>query len=184
MEKRLFISIPISGDISEILEECGKNVRVESIRWIPKQNIHITLYFLGDVKEDFIPNLVQNLEQLYSKTKNFNLSFEKITFAPPNKQASMIWAQFHKNSNYESLLKQTEDVIKKSLNRTTQYNSKELIPHITLARFKIPINTKIFHLKQPQIPELQIDSCKLMESELNSNGSIYTTIAKFSFNKS
>jgi RNA 2',3'-cyclic 3'-phosphodiesterase len=184
MEKRLFISIPLTSEILEILESYGKRVRLENIRWISKQNLHITLYFLGDVKEALIPTLVQNLQDLYLNTKPFVLNFEKITFAPPNRRANMIWAQFHKNLNYESLLKQTDAVVKKSIEINAQYNAKELIPHTTMARFKIFINPQEFQLKQPQIPDFQVNSCELVESTLNSNGSIYTTIEKFSFNKS
>ncbi len=81
-------------------------------------------------------------------------------------------------------LKQTDDIVKKSLEIKAQYNSKELIPHVTMARFKIFINPQELQLKQPQVPDFQVNSCELVESELNSNGSIYTTIEKFSFNKS
>lgn len=202
MEKRLFIAIPLSQEILESLGEYKKGVRIPNVRWIPKDNLHITLYFLGDTKEELIPNLVDKLKSAYSAIKAFDLIFEKITFAPPNKDARMIWAQFQKNTNYENLVKLAGEVVKSVTQNIQTYNAKDLIPHVTLARLKFPLDPSAFVktsaryspppllakankiiLKQPEISDLHVSSCQLFESELNSNGSIYTLISEFYFNK-
>lgn len=183
MEKRLFIAIPLSQEILENLEEYKKAVRFPNVRWIPKDNLHITLYFLGDTKEELIPNLVEKLKSAYSAIKEFDLIFEKITFAPPNRDARMIWAQFQKNINYENLVKLTAEIVKAVTQNVQTYNAKDLIPHVTLARFKFPLDATKIILKQSVVQNLHISACQLFESELNSNGSIYTLISEFNFNK-
>jgi RNA 2',3'-cyclic 3'-phosphodiesterase len=183
MEKRLFIAIPLSEKILEALEEHKKRIQVQNIRWISKNNLHITLYFLGDTKEEIIPNLVEKLKSTYESVNPFDLIFEKITFAPPNRDARMIWAQFQKNSHYENLVKLTDQTVKAVTQNITTYTAKDLIPHATLVRFKFPLDPNKIILKQPEIQNLHVCSCQLFESELNSGGSIYKLISEFNFNK-
>lgn len=183
MEKRLFIAIPLSQEVLESLEEYKKQTRIQNVRWIPKNKLHITLYFLGDTKEEHIPNLVEKLKDAYSAIKEFYLIFEKIAFAPPNRNARMIWAQFQKNTNYENLVKLTDKVVKAATQNIQAYNAKDLIPHVTLARFNFFLDPTKIILKQPVVQNLHISACQLFESELNSNGSIYKLISEFNFNK-
>ncbi len=186
MEKRLFLSIQLPEPTKEILDSYKKiPAHPELVEgWTKKENLHVTLYFLGKIEEEIIPNLIDSLNSKYKNIKPFMLKFEKITFAPPNKKARMIWAQFEKNKDYQHLFDATPRAVQNFLNNNQIINkTKEQIPHVTLARFRIPININKIDLKQPKISDLQVNSCQLMESQLNSEGPIYSTLATFSFDK-
>lgn len=181
MKKRLFIAIPLSEEILEQLESYKHYLNLKNIHWMSKQNLHITLYFLGNVKEEEIPDLIDRLNSALIGTKAFSLIFEKITFAPPNKESRMIWAQFKNNKNYDQISRLTYNAIHKFADNKEDPEEKTIIPHVTLARFRNLFNANNITLEQPEIPKLEVKSCFLMESELNSNGSIYSTVATFFF---
>ena len=184
MKKRLFLAIPLSEEIKNELDKYKNETVLESIRWIPSKNLHITLYFLGDVKEEEIPELIDDVNSALLNTKSFSLIFEKMTFAPPNETPRMIWVQFKKHKNYDELCRILYNAAHKFSNRPTSKpdDSKENIAHITIARFKKEQGTQGTNLKQPQITNLVVKSCHLMESKPNSDGSVYSTVATFFLN--
>ncbi|MFA5075021.1 MAG: RNA 2',3'-cyclic phosphodiesterase [Candidatus Babeliales bacterium] len=181
MKKRLFLAINFDDQILKKLAEYKKLVKFANVNWTKKENLHITVYFIGNLKTLLIPDLIENLNQVFSKTENFILEFDKILFAPPNHTAHMIWAQFKFNKNYEKLVQNVSKEINQNFNLQQNNNFKDFIPHITLARFKKVICTENIRLNQLKISNLLIDSCDLMESELNSTGPVYSKIITFKF---
>ena len=181
MKKRLFIAIPLSEEVLNQLEAYNYSLNLKNLRRMPKQNLHITVYFLGDVEEAEISDLIDRLNCALIGVKAFSLIFEEITFAPPNQQPRMIWAQFKNNKNYDKLSRITYNAIHKFAGVKEDPEEKTIIPHITLARFRYLFNADNTKLEQPKISNLEVKSCLLMESELNSNGSIYSTVATFFF---
>ena len=49
MKKRLFLAIPLTEEIKSELDKYKNEMGLEGVRWIPSENLHVTLYFLGDV---------------------------------------------------------------------------------------------------------------------------------------
>jgi len=180
MKKRLFISINIPNEIKKELEIVQKQIDIKDIKWVSINNLHITIYFLGTIEEKLIPILIDKLNSQLSHIKRFILKFDKILFAPPNTKSRMIWAQFYKNNEYENLYKKINNVIQDIIDKSdTTNNNKELIPHITLARFNKSLPD--IKIKQPKIKDLIIDSYQLMESNVVDNNRVYSTIANFKF---
>ena len=179
MKKRLFIAIPLTQEILEELNSYKKQTKIENARWTAPQNLHITLYFLGSIEEEEIPDLVDRLNASLIKTKRFSLTFQNLTLAPPNKQPSMIWAQFESNKHYEQLCNKIYNSIHKYASKSEPDKSHEIIPHITLARFKNTITP--IDLTQTELSNFTVKACHLMESKLNSDGLVYSTIATFFF---
>ena len=56
--KRLFIAAPISRELKNRIKEIEQRTHL-SIPWIPLENLHLTLLFLGDVEEERI-SLIQD----------------------------------------------------------------------------------------------------------------------------
>ena len=65
-EKRLFIGIPASKEIQPILFDIQSSIEYNpiQIRWVHPENIHMTLFFLGNVPLADIPKLTTALEEM------------------------------------------------------------------------------------------------------------------------
>ncbi len=172
--KRLFISIPLSENWLDLFERNKKEHLHQPIRWIEKENLHITVHFIGETSEAEIPTMREKLKQISLESPPFSLEFSKIDSAPPGKHKRMIWAYFLPSKPFENLVLRIQSVI----GGEGAVESHEPLPHATLARFK-PLR----QLKFPQIqmPKqiLTVDQFDLEQSELLPAGARYTLLESF-----
>ena len=59
--KRVFIGIPVGNQIKPILPLLKSTVNCKSsiIKWLPIENIHLTLSFVGDISNSNISEFIQ-----------------------------------------------------------------------------------------------------------------------------
>src|SRR3989344_4777205 len=172
MKKRLFIAFDLTDQVRSKL----KLFPDPRLRIVSKDNLHITVLFLGYVDEDKIPEIKEAIKKISQEFTPINFKFKENIFAPPGKQFRMIWALFEKNSNYIKLTTQ----LTKSLNEFKPAVNKQTYIHITLARFNKPLTKK--DLERIKLPEVFIEDFKakkiiLYESILRSSGAVYKKIS-------
>ncbi|MFQ5335389.1 MAG: RNA 2',3'-cyclic phosphodiesterase, partial [Flavobacteriales bacterium] len=91
-KKRLFSGIEIPENIKSELTLLSTGITERAnLRFVPPENMHITLQFYGNVPEEDIPDLKRHLEQASANTKPFELPFSKL-LCFPEKKPRMIWA--------------------------------------------------------------------------------------------
>jgi len=186
MIRRLFFAIKLPDKIKEEIFLKQQEVRsyfTSEIKWVEKENLHITLIFLGMMKEE-------KIEKIISKTKEvekspFKLTFQKLNYFPPNKKkAKLIWASGHSRG-----LSDLEGEIKRKIfPHFKDNNKKEVIPHITLGRIRLWDFRRIPFEEIPEIEQelnlsFEIDSFDLIESKLNKKGPSYNTLERFNLKK-
>lgn len=180
MKKRLFVSIKLPESFVKAFDQCLEQENLKGIKVTPLQNFHLTVYFLGYLEEKLIPQVKIRLKEVFLKTKPFKIIFQKIIFAPPRETPRMIWAQFQ-SPNFKALVATVGKTLDEFLKPRYKIKKKQILPHVTLARFK---QTKIFKtvkLKEPKIKEKKfvVDCCSLMESKLKRSGPVYFLIENF-----
>jgi len=181
IKKRIFLAIPLTKDFCEMFAQYRTFfASKKGIRWIPRENLHITVCFLGYVLESDLGKIIRKMENIFSKTKPFDLEFNQITLAPPGKLFSMIWAEFLSNEEYEKIDAALQKNLREFLAKRPL--KRQIIPHVTLARFEKPIK-KILNLPEIMLKNhlLRVSSCSLMESRLSKTGAEYSVIKTFSF---
>lgn len=184
---RLFIAIPLSKYLRKELEGYVKQYAgVQDVRWTAVQNLHITVQFLGEVDEQDIPSLVEKLDSLAQKIESFQITFQDISFAPPNKEPRMIWANFTEKGQYSKLVyavsEAADEFIPHNLH-DEQVMRKARHPHITLARFKDPNTARSLEIIPLIVKKdtINVGSFELWESTLTPNGPQYRVARKYRF---
>ena len=70
---RTFLALELSQTVRNKLSEHAKLIsgheKLQQIRWLPKENYHLTLSFLGNVEYVLISSLQLNLDQYLSSNK-------------------------------------------------------------------------------------------------------------------
>ena len=152
--KRVFIAINLKEEIKQELESLKQEIVFENevIKWVKKDNFHITLEFLGNMKEEDIPNLVEKTEKKLKDVKSFTLKTEKICY--DNIPPKIIWVKVKEN-----------EIVKNN-------------PHITLGRIRTWAWKRIEIEERPEIErdveiEFEVDSIEIMESVLKRQGPEY-----------
>jgi RNA 2',3'-cyclic 3'-phosphodiesterase len=132
---RLFYALPPCAGVLPALAELKKQLSEnEKIRWIPEENLHLTLFFIGEVDADKVAPLIETMDSFLNKLKPFILEFDSIRAVGGRKgKSSMIWFQMKHEAFAETVQKLFQ--LTQPLCDTIMKFSKP-VPHITLARIK------------------------------------------------
>ena len=90
---RSFIAIPLpnrlQSAVGTILDSLSDDL--SGVQWVPSDNVHLTLKFLGDVPDRDIPDVCKTLRQCRSKLKPFSLHLEGTGAFPSIDRPRVIW---------------------------------------------------------------------------------------------
>ncbi len=183
MQKRLFISLPVDDSWKKIFEESLKDIAAsEWLRITPSNDLHVTLFFLGNVEEELIPEIEDALTDIASIQNDFTLSLNKIHLAPEGERPTMIWARLGDDMQFKILAGRAREELAYILGSTEE---PEQIAHVTLARFNkqaaAPKELAPIIKSGHEGKKLQVSSMKLVESKMTKNGAVLVEISTFTF---
>ena len=182
MRHRVFIAINLPAEVKEKLSSYQFRWPELPARWTKKENLHITLLFLGYVRDEELLGIFETVKEAASKNRPFLINLKKICYGPTDKKPPrMVWAEGEKSSE---LAKLQSDLEEKLLGNFTQHRSevsgagRAFSPHITLARLKLWEFRKMEPEERPEISQelslsFEVDSIEIMESYLKPKGPDY-----------
>jgi len=192
VNKRIFIAINLPLDIKKEIERAKEKiqnsfpeeVRGELIKWVEKENLHITLLFIGSVEEEKLGLINQIVKDIMGRGKVFSLKLKKICYGPPRKiPPRLIWLELKENTE---LLKFAQELKKEMLSAGILKGNEDrsFSPHITLGRIKVWQWKKIEPEERPDIEEeieleLNVNSIEIMESKLKRTGAKYERLETY-----
>jgi len=171
--KRLFLAIPLAKEhLHDLQKICLAQPKLPNVRWVPEANLHITVYFFGNVANSQIPNLINQISQSCEQIQVFNIEFSHVQTSP-KRNPYMLWSVYKPNNQFNEAYF--------SICQNT--HSRAQVPptiHVTLARFKAGDQQVSFQLSVPiATTKIHVERMILFESELHPNGSKYSKIQSF-----
>lgn len=132
---RTFIALPINqtvkANIEALLQAFKAQVNVKSIRWVPSENLHLTLNFLGEIPAEKIEIIKTTLIEIASAHKPFTSNFSHCGVFPDLKHPRILWIGFDQTG----ILKQIQKNLEEQLAPLGFPPEKRAFsPHLTLAR--------------------------------------------------
>ncbi len=183
MFKKVFVAVNPSEEARERFSFHQEEMKrsLSGVKWVKKENMHITLAFIGAIKEEKIFSLINELEMVQEKP--FKMKFTEMCYIPNNRRiAKMIWAM-GESDEICSLGKKIEKKISSAgINYT--HSEKGFTPHITLGRIcswewkRLPL-VEIPLLEEGIEISFPVNSFELMESNLRRGGTVYEEIKSF-----
>ena len=181
---RAFIAVEIPAEIQQNVYKQTASFRkgLESlIRWVPAENMHLTMKFLGDVSQSNLEFLIQMLRNEADSFHCFDLHLTGLGSFPNLKRPRVIYIGIQAPAALDSLQRGIE-----SASHRLGYESEEhpFSAHLTLGRVKQNITAveqqKIRRaIEGTQVDLLgsaRVDSVHLYKSELKPSGSVYTRL--------
>jgi 2'-5' RNA ligase len=183
---RAFLSLNLEDSvkfrIAEIQKELQKKLDNYLIKWENPEKFHLTVRFLGDIKENDAVNLIEELG-------NINWNFEKLKFTangtgffPNPRKPNVVFIGLNEDGNSSIEL---VDKIDKVITGFGIQPDKKFVAHITLGRFRREnrksADTNNFAGFEPF--SVNFDSYYLMESVLDYRGSKHYSVKQFFFRK-
>jgi 2'-5' RNA ligase len=185
---RLFVAIELPEEIREFLSELTSfKSPVEGVNFVQKENFHITLKFLGEVKESLIPEITNKLNKIASEFSDFTLNITHPGVFPDKSKPRVIWIGTENTDIMKTMAKKIDEELSQF---GFQREERDFKSHITLARVKNPKNGKyVFEKVLKKFSEkslefsFQIKEFVLMKSTLTPKGSVYDVLQRFSLVK-
>ncbi len=131
---RVFLAYPI--DDQEKLyfsEQAVKFYEYFDGKWVDKSNYHITIKFLGEVRDSKLTEIIYSLENIVNSLKNFEIDIDRYGFfGKPNPKVLWFGPSFIKNDN----IMDNFHIVQSKLSNLGFGKEKLYIPHITVCRIK------------------------------------------------
>jgi 2'-5' RNA ligase len=181
---RLFFAVPASQKVREAVRTAIESFPVDNPpwRWIPPENFHLTLKFLGETDEDMVPPLHDTASAVSSRIAPFSMAFGGFGGFPSLSRPRVLF--FSITSGFGALAELAalvEDAVA-PLGFAKEHRSFRA--HLTLARIKrrLPPAVSEKLLTVPPLPTStvqEVDHFVLMRSHLRREGAMYEEIGSF-----
>ena len=182
MKHRLFVAANLPPEIKNRLLYTKDNNLELPAKWTKKENLHITLVFLGDVADEDLLDVFKKVSKVVESNKSFSIKLNRILYGPTNKlPPRMVWVEGEKSNELGKIQKELEE----SLSGLYQkQENRGFTPHITLARIKTWEWKQINPEERPNIEEelnldFEVNSIEVMESYLKRGGSQYEILESY-----
>ncbi len=182
---RAFIAVDPPDSLQDAIEKntilLRETLGDDLVRWIPAQNMHLTLKFMGNIAAAHVDFLKQLITRAADSHPPFDLQISGLGSYPNSKLPRVLWAGIHAPADLASLQK----AIEAGASRLGyERDGRPFSPHLTLGRVRQNINpaalqrvrTALDSIQISAIGSARIDSVHLYKSELHSSGSVYTKL--------
>lgn len=186
---RIFIAINLPEGVKKVLSSYQLKWPELPVRWVKKNSLHITLAFLGYIREEEITSTLEIVKDTASKQEPFFISLRKICYGPSDKKPPrMIWVEGQNSEELGKLQRNLNDALLGLSPGLKNETNRAYTPHITLGRLKQWEFRAIEIEERPEVNEeidlsFEINSVDVMESHLKRGGPEYTILESIFLSK-
>ncbi len=173
---RLFVAIALPDEARAALGRFASGL--PGARWIPPENLHLTLRFLGEIDRGEAEDLDAALSTIHAPA--FTLAFDGLGTFGNDRAQRALWMGAAANSMLDHLHGKVESATVRS---GLPSERRKFKPHVTLARLK---NTPIERLREYltlhggiATPSFEVQAFTLFQSHLGEEGARYEALAEY-----
>lgn len=174
---RLFTALPLSAACIESLALVRRSL--PGVRWIDRENLHLTLQFIGEVDSGLYPKIVSALEEC--KVEPFDFDVRGGGYFGSGRNPRVLWAGVDAHPE----LLELNRTVRRSLEPLVDLERRKYTPHISLARLRHCSGQVLAGLLESahylELSGQQAREFCLYSSRLGPEGSRYTVEARFPF---
>ncbi|MEN8143943.1 MAG: RNA 2',3'-cyclic phosphodiesterase [Gemmatimonadota bacterium] len=132
---RLFIALNFPGPVREQVFRAAESLRkrVPGVRWNRRENLHLTMLFLGELEAAAEAGLALELDRVASRTPHISLRFGEFGAFPSPSRPRVIWLGVEATSELWLL---RERVLDQWAGLIARPDTGPFRPHVTLGRVK------------------------------------------------
>jgi 2'-5' RNA ligase len=184
---RCFIAIDIDEKIRSALSDLqqqlqdGVDVKKGDVNWVNPNNIHLTLKFLGEIKDEKVVEVCNIVRAVAARHESFELEIGSVGHFG-GKSAKVLWVGTGKGQ--ENLLELQEDIEKSLALAGWPQETREFAGHLTLCRIrKLAAGVKLAQMSEDykdfKLGTMPADSVSVYQSQLEPTGPVYTLLGNY-----
>ncbi len=179
---RAFIAIDVNTNtniendgISRVLDGLKA---IEGMRIVGRENLHLTLKFLGEIEEGRIDDVHEAMIASFEGQMPFEISLEGVGAFPGPDYARVVWIGVKRNGD---LIVEMQKRLDRNLSGLGFKKEGRFHPHVTVARVKSrkgknELKDLILQHRAGKFGVLMIDKIVLKKSVLTPKGPVYSVI--------
>lgn len=176
---RLFIGLRPGATARAMISAGFAHLRpMPDVSWVPMENLHLTLAFLGEVDGQALPRLQRAIDTVGNRLQPVTLAYSEVAGAFPNwRSPRVIWLGVN---DADSELTRLHRRLWNELTPLGFQDENRFHPHITLGRLKRQLTAaNLEHLQQARWSEQkeQVAEITLFESILRPQGPLYRVLS-------
>lgn len=174
---RAFFALPLPAVVEAALWQGSRQLEqlpvARFLRWIPSQNYHLTLAFLGDINRADVARLDAIAGATAARHYPLKLTISRVCWFPSVAKPLMLAALLEDCPGLNKLQGDLQQQLR-LLGFTVE--KRQFRPHISLARARRGLQP-CDPGDKPLAIEMAVDELRLMKSELRPEGARYTSLS-------
>ena len=173
----------------EIIDMYPENSGMKVGKWVKKENLHITLVFVGELQDKAILRANEILKETVKNHGPIPITFNRVCYGPAGKfPPRLVWVEIEKNPALFQLAKEVKSaMVARSI--LEKPDKRPFQGHITLGRIR---EWQWKHINPEERPDIEQNldlnftavSVELMESVLSREGPKYSILKCFNLERS
>jgi 2'-5' RNA ligase len=174
---RLFVALDMPWSVREQLAAlCGTGI--PGARWVPPENYHLTLRFIGDIPGHVARDVDDAL--LAIRARGFALTLTGMGTFAKGGVSNALWVGVERTASLDHLRNKIETALQRC---GLEPERRRFQPHVTLARLDNPAEAKVAAFVQAhnlfRTEPIPVEHFTLFSSLLNKDHAVYTPEAEY-----
>jgi 2'-5' RNA ligase len=174
---RLFIALDLPDQVNEALANICFGI--PGAKWVPKDQMHLTLRFIGDADDAMLSDITEILEDV--NNSGFSLTLKGVGYFPPRRKPNVLWVGIEPSEQLAELKDSIENLLEEL---GLPGEERKYHAHVTLARLRheAPLDKITGFLSAYglfKIEAVPVTEFHLYSSILTGDGAVHTKEASF-----
>jgi 2'-5' RNA ligase len=174
---RLFVALDLPWSVRQRLASLA-SVGIPGAKWIPPENYHLTLRFIGEAPRHLAEEIDHALATL--KARRFSLTLAGVGMFEKGGRPTSLWVAAEKNPSLDHLRGKIETALQRV---GLEPERRRFNPHVTLARLDNPAEAKLVSFVQAhnlfRSEPMEVEHFTLFSSQLGKEQSVYTAEVEY-----
>ncbi|NLW86361.1 MAG: RNA 2',3'-cyclic phosphodiesterase [Planctomycetes bacterium] len=188
MPTRTFLALDLDDAVLDSLEEARRRlvdgVDDKGIRWVVRENLHVTLAFAGSVNDEQLADICREVRPICQAIEPFDFQLKGVTCQPPggHRCPRMIWANIEDPTGRLAMLQDSINGMMGSMGLRSEV--REYLPHVTMARINSCRDAEGLRNRAKKLASMDLgvqhaDEIVICASILAQTGAQYRPLARF-----
>lgn len=130
---RVFLAVELEASVRESLHRLTTEIELPGARFVPPENLHLTLRFLGETSAEVTSRICESLRGPLAAVEPFSLTLAGLGVFPSPRRPRVLWVAV---SSPPAALFQAQSAVEEAVrNAGLPPEPRPFEPHLTLARF-------------------------------------------------
>ena len=181
---RSFIAIEIPSPLKARMEEIQRQLRRTDadVKWVRPEAIHLTLKFLGSIRQEDVERISQALALVVADGESFEVRVQGMGCFPNLRNPRVVWLGVDRGK--EALASLQRAIEGKMAELSFPPEDRPFSPHLTMGRIRSPrgrvgLAQALEKHQGVEIGTFQAREVILFRSELRPSGAVYTKLKEF-----